>query len=988
MKYDELNQKCRHLHQDEQKLSYHVKLYKSGTFWIAAGMTTVVLGITALAKVPIANAATEETTAIVKSAENDVSASSYQLNSENTAQTTTATTSAVTEATTASDSTDDSASTAKTATGDAAETATKVTNLGDASNTQIDQAKAIASDVYAQTGQPQVVTAVEPQVAATGEITIKYVDEDDPTAVLSFDRDKAGFPATAPATITGSYKATTTVNPDLVTQMKVKNTYAQPVILGYTFDKLADGDTLNFAPVADGKTITAYYKNASVTATTSEPGTTETETTQEKTVTGQVTIKYVDEDDPTAVLSFDRDKAGFPATAPATITGSYEATTTVGTDLVTQMKVKDSYTRPAIDGYTFDKLADGDTLNFAPVADGKIITAYYKNNAATSTTTGPTTTETQTTPEQTVTGQVTISYIDKDTQQPLKFNSGYSSIPGDPTQINGTYLAETKVPTAKLDQISVSSKVAQAEIVGYKFVGNDTTDLTFVPVGQEKTIRAYYEKLAPVVINYVNEADPTDVMFQIKYDTQDPAGWISGSADYNFDYEPMFNGYTYDEQKTQAESALKGNGFKSIDETDGQPVVINVYYMKTTSDPNPGAMYIDQPITAANTPINVTDKITGMTTSGTEFSHEKLPEVSTAQPISGEVVKMNGHAVNQYPNYTLTGTIGINYQDGNLSQGLMPLADYMPNQPVEVIFLDDSTGQIIQQESYGDFDPENGILPSGEYDTGVVNQAIQPQLSEKGYELASVSGNPTGRYDAMHRIVYYVYTPKLDTNYIPVTRLINFTSSDGALNINPVAQTVWYKKVTNEVTNQSTYTPQSGFYQYEIPILSGYSATIDGQPATVVAQEGLPATTGMPTNQSVTVVYAKLPSVAVPPVTGEGTPPNDDTTVVTTDNQVPMLPAEKGDKPTGGTDTTNGDAEPKTSRDADQTDKTPATKAVQESQDTSNQTTQMSDTGSSSTTTGQLPQTSETNDGVFGLLGAVLMSMLGLLGIKNKRRDE
>lgn len=660
----------------------------------------------------------------------------------------------------------------------------------------------------------------------------------------------------------------------------------------------------------------------------------------------------------------------------------------VDPDLVTKMKVKDIYTKPQIEGYTFDKLGDTDTLNFAPVADGKVITAMYKKVATTDTTTDAVTTETETTPEQTVTGEVTINYVDKDTQQPLKFDSGHSSIPGDSVQINGTYSAQTKVPAANLSQMPVSSKIAQAEIVGYKFVGNDTTDLTFVPAGQEKTIKAYYEKLAPVVINYVNEADPADVMFQIKYDTQDPAGWISGSADYNFDYQPIFNGYTYDEQKTQSESALKGNGFKSIDETDGQPVVINVYYTKTATDPNPGAMYIDQPITAANAPINVSEKIAGITTSGAEFTHKTIPEVSAAQPISGEVVKMNGHAVNQYPNYTLTGTIGINYQDGNLSQGLMPLADYMSNQPVEVIFLDDSTGQIIQQKSFGDFDPEKGILPSGNYDTGEVNSTTQPELAEKGYEFASVVGNPTGTYDAMHRIVYYLYTPKLDINYVPTTRIISFTSSDGSVNMSPVAQTVWYKKLTNEVTHQSVYTPQSGFYQYEIPILSGYSATIDDQPVSVVAQEGLSATTEMPTNQSVTVTYAKLPAVTVPPVSGEEPPANNDTTNVTTNNQVPTPPTENDGKPTGETDITDGDAESKVSDISDQTGEKTVTSVGQGMRSTSVQAAHNTNVNESLKKTGQLPQTNEINDGALGLLGAVLMSMLGVFGFKKKRRDS
>ncbi|GAW99324.1 KxYKxGKxW signal peptide domain-containing protein [Secundilactobacillus mixtipabuli] len=977
MKHDELNQKRQKLHQDERKLAHHVKLYKSGTLWIAAGMTTAVFGIFTATGLPVASAATTDTTAAVKSAENSVSASSYRLKTSETTQMTTSTqsTAAVINDLSKDMETGDSS----------AELAPAVTTLGDADRTQIDQAKQAASKQYAQTGQPQVVTAVSasaPQTTATGEVTIKYVDEDDPTAVLSFDRDKAGFPAAAPATISGSYTATTAVSPDLVTKMKVKDAYVEPTILGYTFDKLGDGDTLNFAPVADGKTITVYYKNDSAQTTTTGPTTTQTETTPEKTATGQVTIKYVDEDDPTAVLSFDRDKAGFPAAAPATISGSYTATTAVSPDLVTKMKVKDAYVEPTILGYTFDKLGDGDTLNFASVAEGKTITAYYKNDSAQATTTGPTTTQTETTPKATVTGQVTIAYVDKDTQQLLEFNSGQSSIPGDSVQINGTYVAQTTVSEANLSQVTVSSKVAQAEIAGYKFVGNDTTDLTFALVDQQKTIKAYYEKLAPVLINYVNEDDSADVIFQINYDTQDPVALISGSADYNFDYEPTFNGYTYDEQKTQAESVLKGNGFKSLDETDGLPFTINVYYKKTTTDPNPGAMYIGDSIVKASDVTNTSTKINDFDASEATFVRDSLPEVSVANPVSGAVVTINGHVVNQYPNYTLTGTIGTNNQAGNLSQGLMPIADYISNQPVEVVFVDASTGKILQQGFYGEFDPAKGILPSGNYDTGVVNEAYQPNLAEKGYEFAKVYGEPTGTYDAMHRIVYYAYTPKRDINYVPVTRVITFTSSDGGANMNPVTQTVWYKKLTNEVTGESVYTPQNGFVQYEIPTLSGYSAIINDQPATVVAQEGLPATTGMPTNESVTVNYVKLPSVIIPPTEDVETPPDDgsDGAInVTTNNQVPTV-TEKDGKTVVETDKTKGVPVSKRSGSPVQPGVTTDVTVNQ----TDNLTT---NPNVSSTTRAQLPQTDEKYDGVFGFLGAVLMSMIGLSGIKKKRRD-
>ncbi|GAW99321.1 KxYKxGKxW signal peptide domain-containing protein [Secundilactobacillus mixtipabuli] len=962
MKFDEVNEKHQSLLQDEAKLVHHVKMYKAGKFWIAAGITTVALGMTTLMGVPVASAQvapTATTTNTTATVDNTTSENSVQTKNDGVTAPVSAKAAAVNH----------DSSIAKSTSGNSANTVPKVTNLGSANSSQINQAKSAASYQYAQTGQPQVVTAVSaptPQTAVTGQVTVQYVDED------------------TQAKIADDYTATTKIESGLVTKAKVKEDFAEPLITGYSFDKLADGDTLNFAPVADNKVITALYKNLTPAKTTTTGPTTTQATTPVKAVTGQVTVQYVDED------------------TQAKIADDYTATTKIESGLVTKVKVKEDLAEPLITGYSFDKLADGDTLNFAPVADNKVITALYKNlTPAKTTTTGPTTTHTQTTPVRTVTGQVTVDYVDKDTNQPLVFNSGYSSIPGTPTQINGSYTAQTTASTTELSQLKVPSKVAQAEIAGYKFVGNgDTTDLSFVPVGQEKTIKAYYEKLAPVLINYVNENEPADVIFQIEYDAQDPVGLISGDANYNFDYEPTFDGYTYDEQATQAANALKGTGFKSIDETGGNPVTLNIYYKKTTTDPNPGATYLADTITKASELGNVSGKVNDFDISGATYTHDKLPEITATKPIIGAATTINGHVVNQYANYTLTGTVGTNNGDGNLAQGLTPLADYIPNQPVEVVFLDASTGQVLKQESYGDFDPDKGILPSGNYDTGVVNKAYQPVLDKKGYELNKVYGQPTGTYDAMHRIVYYVYTPKSDINYVPVTRVINFTSSDGSVNMNPVTQTVWYKKLTNEVTGKSVYTPQNGYDQYVIPTIPGYSATIDGNPATVVAQEGLPATTGMPTNESVTVNYAKLPPVVVPPTSQDEqpTPPTDElgkvptpskhdgTTNVTTDNKVPTPPTEKGGKTTVETGISQGGVV-----------KTEGQSSVQSGVVTTASAAQGTQSGVSNATgtvasavtkkSGQLPQTNETATGALSVLGAALISLFGLLGVEKKRRD-
>ncbi|WP_203650088.1 KxYKxGKxW signal peptide domain-containing protein [Secundilactobacillus yichangensis] len=805
MKYDEMNQKRQCLLQDERKLAYHVKLYKAGKLWIVAGMTTAVLGIAVLMGTPVASAQTAptstavtntvpasttvkdtastnnvpaETSEAVKPAANGNSTSADQLKSSNPQQTASATTPAKTTAV------NNGSSTVKSTSGNVATVTPKVTNLGNADSSQIAQAKATASAQYAQTGQPQVVTATS-----------------------------------------------------------------------------------------------------------------------------------------------------------------------------------------------------------------------------------------ATTPKAAVTGQVTIQYLDKDTNQPIDFNSKNSSLPIlKPTQINGSYIAQTTAPVADFGQLKVPTKVAQAEIAGYKFVGNDTTNLNFAPLGQAATpIKAYYEKLAPVYINYVNEDDPSDVLFQMEFEAQDTDGFIGGGAEYSFNLIPTFNGYTYDEQKTQATNALEGNGFKSLDETDQKPVILNVYYKKSASDsnPGPGALYIAHTVLNASDVADASDK----TKSGVAYTHVVLTEAARTNPVNGDGTTMNGYGVLQYPNYTIVGTTGLNSDD---RPDIAAWVDYIPNQPVEVVFLDDSTGQVIQQEPYtgatdgtdNGFDPENGKLPSGQYNTADVNTAVQPTLERKGYEFTNkVYGQSTGTYDAMHRIVYYIYTPKMDVNYVPVTRVINFTSSDGSVNMDPVTQTVWYKKQTNSVTGKSGYTPQNGYDQYVIPTIPGYSATISGQPATVVAQEGLPATTGMPNNERVTVNYDKLPteygggtpgtpiepSAPTTPTDVLGkvpTPPtNDGTTKVTTDNKVPTPPTGKSGKTTVTTGTNHGTAVSTNNGSRTQTGVATTISAAQGTQAgaattvSAVQGSQQASVESSTTKSGQLPQTNEPHNGALSMLGVALMSMLGFLGIKKKRRD-
>ncbi|WP_202813372.1 mucin-binding protein, partial [Paucilactobacillus vaccinostercus] len=445
-----------------------------------------------------------------------------------------------------------------------------------------------------------------------------------------------------------------------------------------------------------------------------------------------------------------------------------------------------------------------------------------------------------TTPVAETTGTVTVNYVNKDTGELITFNQSQSSLTADAgTVVNGSYIAKTTISAASVTKMKVNTKYAQASIAGYKFVGNDTTDFTFVPIGETKTIIAYYEQLAPLIVQYVNEDDESDIIYQNIYDVSKPGMRASGLSSYDVSYNiPELWGYTYDSSKTD-QSTLKGT-FKSIDDTDGQALIVKVFYKKTTSDINKGALYltgvINQPVSDSNS------NGSGDNNPSVSFNGTSLP--STAIKISNSTSTTPA----QYQNYTLVEATGFS---ASAETYLGSSASYIPNQPVKVVFGDDSTGKVLLTKSLGDFDPANGVIPSGNYDTSVVNDEQQSSLESQGYRLLGVYGMTSGTYDEMHRVVYYMYTPKLDYGEVTVTRTINFTSSDSSAVLpNPEVQEVTYKTVKNEVTGEIVYTPQEAFYEYIVPNVENYTAS-----QSKVDQEALAPSTTAPTNQTVTINY-------------------------------------------------------------------------------------------------------------------------------------
>lgn len=399
-------------------------------------------------------------------------------------------------------------------------------------------------------------------------------------------------------------------------------------------------------------------------------------------------------------------------------------------------------------------------------------------------------------------------------------------------------------------------------------MGNDTTDLTLGTESENKTVTAYYEKLADIKIEYVDEGNPNTVIYSMVF-TGDS---FYGNEDYDFSYQkPVFWGYVYDAAKTD-ESELKGT-FKSVDEVTS-PVVIQVMYKKTGTDTNSPSDYVNAPLGANLS--NLSDKtgktheVTGQSTdaSGTKpstddqevFGNDGMPEA--AVKISGDK-----NTPSRFENYTLVGSAG--FQTQMVKDRLTTMGEQIANQPVRIFFVDDTAGNtIISSVEIGDFDPSTNTIPVGAYDTSTVEAQVEPQLLKEGYRPNGINGMTTGSYDEMYRNVYYHYVHTISYGTATSTRTINFQDENGKTVSPSVTQTVKYLVATDNVAGKSVYTPQNAYYQVDVPSVDGYTTN-----QTVVAQTPVMPSVDKPQNVTETVVYTPIEDTAytLVPVDENGT---------------------------------------------------------------------------------------------------------------------
>ncbi|WP_054699381.1 mucin-binding protein [Secundilactobacillus odoratitofui] len=251
------------------------------------------------------------------------------------------------------------------------------------------------------------------------------------------------------------------------------------------------------------------------------------------------------------------------------------------------------------------------------------------------------------------------------------------------------------------------------------------------------------------------------------------------------------------------------------------------------------------------------------------------------------------------------------------------------------------------------------------------------------------------------------YTPTYSYGTATSTRTINFVNADGTTNKTaPVVQTITYKTVTNDATGETVYTPQGAYYEYQVPTLTGYTAS-----QTTVAQATVGATTTAPENTTVTITYTKN---ATKPDEGGTTKPDDGGTT-TPDNGGTTTPDNGGTTTpdNGGTSTGTdgatvtpgwddpGIVPPEGSFNPDSVDAgaTNGGNGEETIHTTSQPTQAVKELDSTESTTEQpaakqnlaakrLPQTSETTAQTGSVIGLSLLGLLSVLGLAKKSRRE
>lgn len=304
---------------DGADYEHRVRLYKKGKTWVSAGITTAFFGLFSVIGAQQVHADTtdqssqatsQSVTATTQTSSNSValtsssSAAQTQTTDDTTAATettdsqskavtddaadqpsdSTATTSGKTDTTTQDSTTAkaDESSTSETAKAESTQTkadestkTAQTTHLVDPSDSELAAAKQQTAQVYATTGQPQKVTAIDNVSPLTGSVKLKFVDKTTGATILmnkvennlatlakyvtKYNPDALVFNDDGTVTL-GSVGATSFFD-----TTPIIDSVLSPTIKGYTYDSVDPDSTPNFT--IDGSNTVVIYYTKEVTTT-------------------------------------------------------------------------------------------------------------------------------------------------------------------------------------------------------------------------------------------------------------------------------------------------------------------------------------------------------------------------------------------------------------------------------------------------------------------------------------------------------------------------------------------------------------------------------------------------------------------------------------------------------------------------------------------------------------------------------------------------
>lgn len=306
------------------------------------------------------------------------------------------------------------------------------------------------------------------------------------------------------------------------------------------------------------------------------------------------------------------------------------------------------------------------------------------------------------------TASITFNYTNALTGEKITFSGGWSSIPALYHQPEVTdYTVSTKASDPTTATLTDKDQYVAA-INGYTYIGNLATDVPDHFSASDTTVNLEYLPLADVNVNYVDEADPTKILWSYTISAANSFTGDSYKTDY---YQIPFPGYTYASASGPA-SGTFGQTVNSL--TDPNPIVVTYYYAKND------------------------------TTTADTFNASNLTYLNSFSP--ADKTATIGSQINTepqtYAGYQLIASSG-------LFQGTMPnhaeatYALYLNNAPITVKYVDETTGKVLSTQTLGT------TSPSGNYST--------TQQAFNGYTFDHVDGTTSGTYDPISRTIIYYY---------------------------------------------------------------------------------------------------------------------------------------------------------------------------------------------------------------------------------------